>query len=532
MAVCTFHPTKGQSNSVVKGREDICMFDLIDAVTETDAKGNVHPRVGESVTISISFEKSAHRNPIMISLQPINAGTNSTYIRLSYLSVEDINYPTCLSTIIAYDHHDATNDLADYSKVKDAMLAELEQNMKQRKPFSLTDDSYVVYKGSMEFAPAGEYNDLADTFMTASRYLDALRNYNRAYSVYKQDMELLSSGEKKALAEQCLSTGTACYALEDTEQSLYFSCLQKTLNGAQYDPAGMLELLASCADEADYVSMGFVLNKVLDLKKDNVSEMMVLKQQGDRYEPSYCTDPNKIWVTDMQTLIADSVIAIIRFNTASANNLGEGFSNTAILQIFRNQTGGFTGGLIVPPFVDDSDKLVRSDYNDPFHRVLDLSNDGSIYNLHQSLSALKQAVLKGADEKSTTVINLCTQIGGDYIEIQDNRKAIPFLDLAKESLSDEVISEYVNALANESDPRSYQVINTYLSLLEKQDPKLETFRDLYQLLLRRQGYVLIEMDKLDAAEEAFKKLLKYPESKSYAEGELQYIKQVRAQGRN
>ena len=85
------------------------MFDLIDAVTETDTKGNVHPRVGESVTISISFEKSAHRNPIMISLQPINAGTNSTYIRLSYLSVEDINYPTCLSTIIAYDHHDATN---------------------------------------------------------------------------------------------------------------------------------------------------------------------------------------------------------------------------------------------------------------------------------------------------------------------------------------------------------------------------------------------------------------------------------------
>ena len=294
----------------------------------------------------------------------------------------------------------------------------------------------------------------------------------------------------------------------------------------------MLELLASCADEADYVSMGFVLNKVLDLKKDNVSKMMVLKQQGDRYEPSYCTDPNKIWVTDMQTLIADSVIAIIRFNTASANNLGEGFSNTAILQIFSNQTGGFTGGLLVPPFVDDSDKLVRSDYNDHFHRILELSNDGSIYNLHQSLSALKQAVLKGADEKSTTVINLYTQIGGDYIEIQDNRKAIPFLDLAKESLSDEVISEYVNALANESDPRSYQVINTYLSLLEKQDPKLETFRDLYQLLLRRQGYVLIEMDKLDAAEEAFKKLLKYPESKSYAEGELQYIKQVRAQGRN
>ena len=163
--------------------------------------------------------------------------------------------------------------------------------------------------------------------------------------------------------------------------------------------------------------------------------------------------------------------------------------------------------------------------------LLDKRDSGNIYNLHESLNALKQAVSQGADEKSNSVVNLCAQIGGDYIEIHECRKVIPFLDLAKESLSVEIISDYVNALVNESDPRAYQEIYTYLSLIEKQDPNLKTFGDVYQLLLRRQGYLLIEMDKLDAAEQAFKKLLKYPESKSYAEGELQYINQVKAQGR-
>lgn len=155
--------------------------------------------------------------------------------------------------------------------------------------------------------------------------------------------------------------------------------------------------------------------------------------------------------------------------------------------------------------------------------MFSLGKDANIIRLHDNLNILSKIIDEGAKYSDSLVIDLAYEIGFSYVDLLLYHKGLNFLDIARISFSTRNIEEYLSALINEVDPRSYDVLEGYIQQIKQQDRKLKKFGDFYEFLLRRKGYRLVEMQRLDEAEMIFNSLLEYPGSRDYAEGELKYI---------
>lgn len=89
--------------------------------------------------------------------------------------------------------------------------------------------------------------------------------------------------------------------------------------------------------------------------------------------------------------------------------------------------------------------------------------------------------------------------------------------------------EYINCLANTKAPIALDVINEVLANSPKpsSESEIDAWKHHMAFLKRRKSYVLIDYKEYDKAEELLKEMIDDPLCKEFAEGELNYIKEIR-----
>lgn len=125
-------------------------------------------------------------------------------------------------------------------------------------------------------------------------------------------------------------------------------------------------------------------------------------------------------------------------------------------------------------------------------------------------------------------------IGFCYAELRCYQRAYFFLDAAFTRNNIRYAKEYVNCLTNSTDFRALGIIQrliknvkTAIDNEEENEEELPQLKAFLSFLHRRKGYALIELNKLEEAENLFRTMLDDPESESYALDELTYIQQLR-----
>ena len=131
---------------------------------------------------------------------------------------------------------------------------------------------------------------------------------------------------------------------------------------------------------------------------------------------------------------------------------------------------------------------------------------------------------------------VCYMLGFCYNELRQYDRAYYYLSLII-GLNHALYAQgYVNCLINLGDHRALMAIDSILedlrsSLSEDEDDEIEhPLRPFLQFLYRRKSYVLIELRRLDEAEEILRQMMDDPESADFALDELAYIQQLREKG--
>ncbi len=142
------------------------------------------------------------------------------------------------------------------------------------------------------------------------------------------------------------------------------------------------------------------------------------------------------------------------------------------------------------------------------------------------------------DKERDPFFHVCYIIGFCYSELRQYDRAYFYLEIAQTANRYNYTMEYINALANAGDIRTFYEIDRMIDILEDKIKRNENHEptaqqdEYYQFLLRRRGYTCIELRMLDEAENIFNKLLEFPDSENYARNELGYIQELRRQNKN
>jgi tetratricopeptide (TPR) repeat protein len=146
--------------------------------------------------------------------------------------------------------------------------------------------------------------------------------------------------------------------------------------------------------------------------------------------------------------------------------------------------------------------------------------------IYKKLS-VKRLIL--SDEEKELFYETSYRLGYCMEELQNHEKALFYLEQARMSGIDTHEQEYINALVNSRDPRALAVIRDVKSKGYDGDPESDAYKYHYAFLNRREAYVLIDLGMYDEAETLLKEMLNEPMSKDFAEGELNFVRQMKQQ---
>ena len=128
---------------------------------------------------------------------------------------------------------------------------------------------------------------------------------------------------------------------------------------------------------------------------------------------------------------------------------------------------------------------------------------------------------------------VCYMLGFCYNELRQYDRAYYYLSSIIGLNHALYAQEYVNCMINLGDHRSLMAIDSILddlrnSLSDDEEDVLEqSLRPFLQFLYRRKSYVLIELRRLDEAEEILRQMIDDPDCSDFALDELAYIQQLR-----
>ncbi len=150
--------------------------------------------------------------------------------------------------------------------------------------------------------------------------------------------------------------------------------------------------------------------------------------------------------------------------------------------------------------------------------------------------ALRERWLKNQieDKDKDMFFHVCYLIGFCYSEMCLFEKALFYLEIVR-PLNDITYNiEYINCLTNNRDVRAIYTIHNELNQLAqlKESEITDDIMYYHNFLRRRRAYTFIDMGRLDDAEEAFKEMLDEEANKEYAQGELEYIQELKRKKRN
>lgn len=157
----------------------------------------------------------------------------------------------------------------------------------------------------------------------------------------------------------------------------------------------------------------------------------------------------------------------------------------------------------------------------------------ALVHLENLYEEMRRKVLVNDDEDwRNNFFAICFYLGFCYNELGNYKMAFFYLNITGDSPRIQYAQEYINALANSADVRTFRVIDGILddvndNIDKATDEVPQSLLEFRDFLYRRKGYTLIEFGLLDQAEELFKSLLESPISHDYAVDELAHIQRLR-----
>ena len=157
--------------------------------------------------------------------------------------------------------------------------------------------------------------------------------------------------------------------------------------------------------------------------------------------------------------------------------------------------------------------------------------------LENAYRLLNSNIDKKSLEERNLFLEVCYMLGFCYNELQQYDRAYYYLTFVTGVNRTLYAEEYVNCMIYLGDYRSLMTIDGILedlhnSIVEDEEGEVEqSLRPFLHFLYRRKAYVLIELRRLDEAEEILRQMIDDPESGDFALDELAYIQQLREKER-
>ena len=153
--------------------------------------------------------------------------------------------------------------------------------------------------------------------------------------------------------------------------------------------------------------------------------------------------------------------------------------------------------------------------------------------LENAYRLLNSNIDKKSVEERNLFLEVCYMLGFCYNELQQYDRAYYYLTFVTGINRTLYAEEYVNCMIYLGDYRSLMTIDGILedlhnSIVEDEEGEVEqSVHPFLQFLYRRKAYVLVELHRLDEAEEMLRQMIDDPESGDFALDELAYIQQLR-----
>lgn len=190
---------------------------------------------------------------------------------------------------------------------------------------------------------------------------------------------------------------------------------------------------------------------------------------------------------------------------------------------------------------------IENDYWDNFNDALSIAEDFlekkeyehalpillsayEIFTLPEDYYALVEAL--GKEEYDRIIVWLCYNIGFCYAEQKDYVRAFYYLDQVRLSGDIKCLIEWINVIVNSAHPSAIETVENIMNhqedLTELWDG--EDLKTVMDFLERRLGYLYIEYGRRQEARDIFTHLLNNPNSKAFAQKELDYLDQIESKG--
>lgn len=316
--------------------------------------------------------------------------------------------------------------------------------------------------------------------------------------------------------------------------------------------------VAFCSD----TGIGLVLMRLLNIEENNIFGMNVISPDG---KVSSIMDKELIWGESIYKHLIPGTTIVLPYSRAYYATGDEDdksilcHASSIIIYVDSANVDKklVRVNIMIPNFTTDDEKHNMSKTNEPISisfimssvddpKLVGEDNLVSIYDyankclsknrfyeahmafliIYKKLS-VKRLVL--TDDEKELFYRTAYGLGYCFEELLNHEKALFYLELTKGSGISTHIQEYINALTNNRDPRSLEVIRDARNTPFDADPDSEEYRYHYAFLKRREAYVLIDQEKFDEAESLLKEMLNDPMSKEFAEGELKYVQQIKQQ---
>lgn len=141
---------------------------------------------------------------------------------------------------------------------------------------------------------------------------------------------------------------------------------------------------------------------------------------------------------------------------------------------------------------------------------------------------LKTDVITNFEKLHEIFNETCFNIGFCFNELEQYDRAVYYLDIIQGSDNTEYIIEYINALVNNGDPRSMNIVQHYLCEFNDGTKKIdsEKMSSFYDFLCRRLAYLFIDYKMWDKARNLLEQLKDNPACHDFAVRELDYLDNI------
>ena len=580
MSVCSSNEGEEFTNRQYSQINDILKYDLFNAVSYKNDKGGFYPKTGENITLTLRIKNNDRTSSVVFFVRTTYIVFETFYIRISVMfasleNTDDLrtmcshNAPQMISFLLVCDRSDNETHLTEYEELQESVRAKLNNDV-----HILDDVERELMYGIYEFRGSNYYYGYGKWMFEQDRFYDSYIALYRVYENIKNEFFKSDIDTQKIFYDVCHLMAVCLEKLGHLDKAIHFmqlaydndtslkdelaDCLAK-YGDEKYD--ARLELRNNTGKFSPNITVGYVLNRLFDIKKNCVFTMSVCAPGNNDYTNVVIDNQNEIWAYNLsESLNDDMTIAITysRVDYKTNDPIDKSklcYDNSIIFRI--NSVNDKTNkkymrvSIMIPNFILNDNKRTLVQMNVPsgisfimnvnnFSEIFDFKDLKNIFHFSMLMkeqyrilealhgfeyifNRLKSDYLQLNTSQRANFYEAAFQVGFCLEELCQHESAIYYLEIASESNKIEHVQEYVNSLVNSQDIRSMSIIDKLQRTKIEGEPNSDVYKFHYAFLKRRKAYVLIDRQLYDEAETLLNEMLNDPLSKEFAMGELDYI---------